>query len=183
MDEQWEYIRGVQGYMISDKGRVWSEKTQKFIKPKPMDNHGHLGVSLMSGGKHIYRYIHRLIAEAFMPNPDNLPIVRHLDDDPSENHIDNLAWGTQRDNSYDAIRYGTAYMLTDEDREKGFAKCRTPIKAIHVDTGRVYEFRGQNEASKELNIPQANIFKVLNNQRTHAKGYKFEYLEPRGGYR
>lgn len=180
MDERWAFIDEFPDYMISDKGRVWSEKTQQFIKVKPMDDHGHMGVCLCKNGSRYYRYIHRLVAKAFIPNPHNLPIVRHLYDDPSQNEVDDLAWGTQRDNIHDAINNKTAYVLTDVDREKHLSVMRTPIKAIKIDDDEYVLFRSQADASKSLGIQQSNIWKVLNGFRASAGGYRFEYCEKEG---
>lgn len=182
MDERWWYIIGAPGYMISDNCRVWSEVSQKFIKPKPMDKHGHLGVCLSVNGKPTYRYLHRLMAEAFIPNPYNQPIVRHLNDDPSYNYLDNLAWGTQKHNHEDCVRNGHAYYPTPEDRELGLEKLRTPILATNLNTGEQTKFRGQGEAARFLGLQQANIWKVLNGQRRHTCGYHFEYLEKDGSH-
>lgn len=179
MDEKWWYISGIPYYMVSDMGRVWSEKRQQFLKVKPMDNHGHLGVCLSVDGRSYYEYIHRLMAKAFIPNPNDRPVVRHLDGDPGYNTIDNLAWGTQRDNWYDSVLHGTAKPPTDKDREKGFQKVRRPIIAVNLSTGDEIYFRGQGEASRELFIQQANIWKVLNGERRTAGGYYFKYVKGR----
>ena len=179
MDEQWEPIRGFPNYSISDKGRVWSMSSQKFMKLKSMDDHGHLGVVLSRHGEKHYKYIHRLVADAFVPNPYNLPIVRHLDDHPDQNYKENLAWGTQKDNIYDAIRNKTAYRLSDEDREKSYSKSRTPVKVVDWDS-REHIFEGQADAARELGLSQSNIWKVLNGERSHTKGYRFEYLNKEG---
>lgn len=179
MDERWWYIDGIPDYMISDHGRVWSQKSRQFIKPKPMDNHGHLGVCLRVNGNAKYLYVHRLMAKAFIPNPNDYPIVRHLNDIPNDNYLDNLSWGTQKDNAKDSIQNGNAHFITPEERELGIAKMRTPILATNLATGEHIEFRGQGEASRFLGIPQANIWKVANDERHSAGGYRFEYL--RGG--
>lgn len=177
MDERWWFIEGAPGYMISDCGRIWSQKTQQMIKPKPMDRHGHLGVCLKVNGKPYYEYLHRLMAKAFIPNPNNYPIVRHLNDNPSDNSLDNLDWGTQKDNMSDCARNGNAHFPTQEEREIGLSKMRTPIIATNIHTGEQMEFAGQGVASRCLRVPQANIWKVLNNHRSHAGGYTFEYLK------
>lgn len=177
MDEIWEYIRGFPDYMVSDKGRVWSAKTQKFLKLKSLDDHGHLGVCLYKNDYPYYRYIHRLVAEAFIPNPEEHPIIRHRDDMPFYNAVENLEWGSQFDNIHDCIRNGNNYILTDEDREKSYEKSRTPVKAIKIDDGSILYFKGQGEAAKALNIPQSNIWKVMNKERRSAGGYIFEYYE------
>ena len=180
MDERWWYIDGAPGYMISDCGRVWSEKSQKFLKVKPLDNHGHLGVCLHVNGQPMYRYIHQLMARAFIPNPNNYPNVRHLDDNPRYNYLDNFAWGTQKHNHEDCVRNGHAYFLTNEDREIGLEKLRIPVLATNLTTGEQTRFRGQSEAARFLGIQQANIWKVLRGERRHAGGYHFEYLEKDG---
>lgn len=173
-DEVWAHISGFPGYLVSNKGRVWSKKKNGFIKVKPMDDHGHLGVCLSHNGVSCYMYIHRLVAEAFLPNPDNFPIVRHLYDDPSQNTDSDLAWGTQKDNMQDAIRNGTAYSLTAEDRYKGNRDRMTSLVAIDISTGKSLWFESQSEASRVLGIPQANIWQVLHGRRYSAGGYTFK---------
>ena len=177
MDERWWYIDGYPGYMISDRGRIWSSKTQKFLKPKPMDGHGHLGVCLRINGVAHYEYIHRLMAKAFIPNPKNYPIVRHLNDIPNDNYLDNFSWGTQKHNFEDSLRNGNVHFVTPEERELGLSKMRKPIIATNIRTGERKKINGQTEASKFLGIPQSNIWKVMNGERSHAGGYYFEYLK------
>lgn len=179
MDELWEHIPGAPGYMISDHGRVWSEKFQIFLKPKRMDRSGHLGFCLRIGGRPRYVYLHRLMAQVFIPNPHNYPIVRHLNDDRDNNELENLAWGTQRDNWEDSVRNGTAQPPRDEWREIGFKKTRKPVIATNLSTGERIKFPGQSEAARELGLQQANIWKVLNGERLHCGGWSFEYARKR----
>ena len=177
MGERWWFIDGAPGYMISDQGRVWSEKYQWFLKPKKMDREGHMGVCLHVNGHPRYEYIHRLMAKAFIPNPDNLPNVRHLNDIPDDNELENFAWGTQADNIADAKRNGRTFTAAPEVRDMASESQRIPILAINIDTGEKLRFRGQNEAARELGLQQANIWKVLNGQRAHTCRYYFEYLD------
>lgn len=184
-DERWKPINGFCGeYWVSDKGRVWSMKTNRFLKLKKLDSHGHLGVCLYTLKGPVYAYIHRLVADAFIPNPNNYPVVRHIYDNPEYNEVNDLLRGTQRDNMLDARRNGRSYTITKADREKGLVNLRTPVKAINADTGEIDIFESQSHASEVLNIPQANIWKVLNGERRKAGGYYFEYIErgDRNGY-
>ena len=177
MDEKWWYIDEAPGYMISNYGRIWSEKSQWFVKPKIMDREGHMGVCLYVNKKPRYFYVHRLIAKAFIPNPNDYPIVRHLNDVPDDNGVRNLCWGTQRDNAYDALRNGRTFRADPEILDGALDSVRTPVLATNLKTGEEFAFRGQSEAARALGLHQANIWKVLNGQRAHTKSWFFEYLE------
>lgn len=174
MDERWWFINGFQGYMVSDHGRVWSEKTQHFLKLKKMDRHGHLGVCLHQNGKMYYKYIHRLVAEAFIPNPDNKPCVCHVMDNPDYNEWYELKWGTVKENHEDCVKNGHYRPFSSEDREKSYEKNRIPIYAIRLSDGYKKWHRSLTDAARDLGLQQANAWKVLNNQRPHTRGWRFE---------
>ena len=178
-DEVW-LPTGYEGYFVSNAGHIWGPGKHGhagLLKPTPNIRTGHLEVSLHVNGVRIRKYIHRLVAEAFIPNPHNYPIVRHLDDDPSNNQVENLAWGTQRDNMRDAIRNGTFKHFTDESRELAMKKRRTPIRAINLETGKEIIFESQQEAARALNLNQSSINKILLNNGNSAKGYHFRYMD------
>lgn len=178
MDERWKPIRGFENeYWVSDKARVWSVKKQRFLKLWPADDWGHLGVYLCKDGICHHRYIHRLIGEAFIPNPDNLPLVRHLNDIPWDNELQNLAWGTNGDNTRDAIKNGKFRQFTDEERERGYKKCRVPIVVYDLETGERIVYDGVAIAARELGICRSSISKVLAGVRDSARGFTFSYLE------
>ena len=117
------------------------------------------------------------MAEAFIPNPNNYPTVRHLDDDPTNNDLDNLAWGTQKDNMYDCMINGRFYYFTKLDRRNGNIDRYCKVKATNIATNEEYIFESQNEAARQLNIHQANINKILKGERKTAGGYYFEKVE------
>ena len=177
MDELWKRVVGFPDYWVSDKGRVWSSKNQKFLKPFLMDNFGHYGVYLCNNGERRHKYIHRLMAEAFIPNENDFPVVRHLNDIPDDNDIENLRWGTNKDNTHDAIRNGTFRYLNDADREKAYKKCRKPIIAINTVTGQIKKYDGVVIAAKDLGISHSCISKVLTGLRDKTSGWTFEYVE------
>ena len=92
-------IKGYEGlYAITSCGKVWSYRNKKFLKPV-INHKGYLYVILYKNNerKKYYR-IHRLVAEAYIPNPDNLPQVDHIDNDKTHNYVNNLQWITNRDN-------------------------------------------------------------------------------------
>lgn len=92
-------------YEVSDRGEVRSLRTGKPIVPV-LHRQGHFQVGLYAEGKRHYRYVHRLVAESFLGEP-TAEIVRHLDGDPSNNGLANLAYGSQSDNMIDSIGHGT----------------------------------------------------------------------------
>lgn len=98
--EVWASIPGHPGYWVSSEGRVRSRRG--ILKRNPRHS-GHLAVDL-PGRKTVY--VHRLVALAFIPNPDGLPMVMHGDDDPSNNRVANLSWGTAAQNNADAWARG-----------------------------------------------------------------------------
>ena len=108
----WKDIKGFDNYEVSDTGavrsltrRVWDEYHQCWSLRKGaalaiIDNgKGYKYVSLWRDGKEYKRYVHRLVADAFIPNPDDLPVVHHRDHNRGRNHADNLKWTTVLDNN------------------------------------------------------------------------------------
>ena len=111
-EEIWKDIIGYEGlYQVSSYGRVRSldryDSRNCFRKKRILklcaNRLGYLKVGLWSNGKVKHHLVHRLVAEAFIPNPNNLPIINHIDENPSNNNVDNLEWCTAKYN----MNYGT----------------------------------------------------------------------------
>ena len=103
MKEEFRPIKGYEGlYEVSNLGNVRNVKTGRILKS--FDNkRGYLTIRLSKNGKSSKFYIHRLVAEAFISNPNNYPVINHKDEIKTNNSIDNLEWCTQKYN----INYGT----------------------------------------------------------------------------
>lgn len=177
MGEKWWYADDNPDYAVSDRGRVWSSKSQKILTPKKGDKHGHKSYCLHSNGHKKYMYAHRLVAKAFIPNDNDYPNVLHEDDDPDNNWASNLRWGTQADNHKDCVANGNFKPFTNEDREKSYEKTRKPIIATNLSTGEETYYRGQSEAARILGLQQSNIGKVLHGEREKTCGYSFRFVE------
>lgn len=102
----WRPIDADGFYMVSTDGRIWSVEQRQYLKPLAFchERKQHYKyVKLLVDGKRKNLAIHRLVAIAFLNNPDGLPQVNHKDENPSNNDVSNLEWITPGDN----IRYGT----------------------------------------------------------------------------
>ena len=103
-------IVGYEGlYEVDKDGNVYSivhdaHRRKRQLRAYPNES-GYMKVNLYDvTGKCKKKYIHRLVAEAFVPNPDNLPVVNHIDCDKANNHVNNLEWCTQKDNIAHSIK-------------------------------------------------------------------------------
>lgn len=102
-NEEWRQIKGFENYYVSDYGRVANfnyRNTGKRILMKPFNTKvGYEQIALVDkNGKRVKKYIHRLIAEAFIPNPQNKPEIDHIDTNRKNNSINNLRWATKIEN-------------------------------------------------------------------------------------
>ena len=168
MEEIWKPI-GYEGYEVSNLGRVKSYKYDKINGKimKPYKNtKGYLQIDLQLDGRkrenRVHLAVHRLVAIAFIPNPDNLPQVNHKDEDKTNNCVDNLELCT---NDYNA-HYGTHI-------ERVAEKIRVPIYSVDKQ-GNIEHFPGVREADrivsgKEYGI-SAPISMCLNGKRKTAYG-------------
>lgn len=183
--ELWKHYWQNSDYAVSTFGRVWSCKSKIFLKPANINRAGHLAIHMHYLGTGTHVLVHRMVAETFIPNPDNLPVVRHLDGDPTNNTVWNLAWGTYKDNWEDSIRHGTFRWQTAENLEKANEKScaarRQPVIAIsESDESRTW-FPSQREAARELNLYQSNINSCLTGRYKQTGGYSFIYAEAEEG--
>ena len=103
MQEIWKDIPGYEGkYQISNLGNVMSlhfkrsPTNKRLLKPMSDNGYGYLKVMLRDNGSYKMKSIHRLVAEAFIPNPEEKPNVNHIDSNPKNNRVDNLEWCTQK---------------------------------------------------------------------------------------
>ena len=155
-------IQGYEGlYGITSCGRVWSYRSQKFLKPR-MDK-GYLRVELYKDGTRKVYFIHRLVADAYIPNPDHKPQINHKDEDKTHNYINNLEWTTAGEN----CNYGT--------RTERSAKARS--KAVYqfdLNGNFVANYESMNEAYRQTKI--RHISECATGKRKTAGGYHWEYV-------
>ena len=151
MNEEWRDIEGYEGiYQISSYGRVRSFKFNKTRILKPgIDTAGYEQVDLYKDRKRDTRRVHRLVAEAFIYNPDNLPFINHKDECKTNNRVSNLEWCTSKYN----CNYGTRNERGGKSR-KGYKNPKSK-KVICITTGEIFDTI--REAANRYNICSGNI--------------------------
>ena len=159
--EEWRDIPGFEGlYAVTSCGKVWSYKSKQFLKP--VDNgHGYLKVCLYKNGKSKQAYLHRLTAEAYIPNPDNLPQVNHKDENKTHNYINNLEWISAKENT----NYGAGIQKQISAREKA-------VYCIELEK----EFKSITEAAKELGLHKSHISKCCRDIQKTTGSYHFNFV-------
>ena len=168
MKEVWKDVVGHDGYQVSNLGNVRSYvknkdgRDLKFIK----NRQGYDTVCLRRGNR---RLVHRLVADAFIPNPDNLPLVRHMDDDPSNNRVDNLAWGTQTDNMQDCVRHGRLVGDTIAAIEAN----KKSVIATNLKTGEERLYHSMREAADDLDVWIQHVSKAAKGELRQTGGWSF----------
>lgn len=151
-------IKGFEGlYGITEDGKVWSFYTNKFIKSSLL-NTGYPMVTLWDGKKSHGRTLHRLVAEAYIPNPDEKPHVNHKDSNRLNPHVDNLEWCTRSEN----MRHGLASgnfdgKLARNGAQNGNAKLNArTVKAIRSEVGLTYK-----QIAAKYNISLSTSWRVV----------------------
>jgi len=99
-EEEWRPVANFEGYCVSNLGRVRSERGEGRVLKYKDNGKGYLTVSLSKNNVVQTTYIHRLVAEAFIPNPDDKKCVDHIDRNKQNNVISNLRWATYSENSF-----------------------------------------------------------------------------------
>ena len=140
------------------------------LLPQYRNNSGYLYVHFVVNGKNVNKLVHRLIAQTFIPNPDNLSEVNHRDNDPLNNNVSNLEWCTHE--------YNIAYREKHGISAKEYTKVlNRPVYAVNLKTLEVLRFESQSEASRELEANLGHINSVIKGKCQQAGGYWFTHAD------
>lgn len=167
MKEVWKPIKNFENlYKISNLGNVKSLFRYKKILKGEKDKDGYGYVKLYKNKKAYNKLIHRLVAEAFIPNPDNLPQVNHIDECKANNVWTNLEWCSNKYN----INYGTGILRSCTKRSKKVNQY--DLQGLLIKT-----YNSLSEASRETTVPIANICRCCKNERRQAGSFVWKYIE------
>lgn len=167
-------IKGFEGlYEVDIGGNVYSLRNGKVLKPNILRT-GYAQYSLQRNGKRTLILGHRIVAEAFLPNPNNYPIVNHKDENKSNNAVENLEWCTHSYNSkYGAI--GEKHKKI-EYWGKGVEASKKPVLQIK-DEIVINCFNSITEASKKTKTNLSSISQCCMGKRKKANKYEWKFKE------
>lgn len=149
-------IPGLEKYLACKDGRIYSERTNKFMTPSYTTKKYH-SVCIRHNGKTFTRSVHRLIASAFIPNPDNKQQINHINGIKTDNRVENLEWATQSENQIHAHKTG----LKDESTKRFVSKARETNSRLVIDLETGIFFDSVVEASKAKNINNQTLIGYL----------------------
>lgn len=167
-------------YEIYPDGRVFSYKTNKFLKKTKTA--GYECVELFNNGCSKRLLVHRLVAQAFIPNPDNLPCVNHKDEIRNHNHVDNLEWCTYKYNT----NYGScierrtkhtdysSHIFKNNARKANRMVWKKTLQ-FDKDGNLLNIFENMKEASRATGIGHTNIARCCKGERKTAGGFIWKY--------
>lgn len=169
----WTQIKNFPSYSVSDDGKVRNDKRekQKSLKRTP---DGYLAVDLYKDGKRTTAKVHRLVSEAFIQNPDNLPQINHMDGDKFNNSVSNLEWVSAKDNMAHALKTGLWHpsygMLGKKNPHGG----RPGVQIRIVETGEI--FQSITDCARAIGGNDRHICDCLSGRQVTHRGYHFEYV-------
>lgn len=182
--EVWRQIEGFEGYYsISNTGRVKSleryvktprgENNLRIVRERilctTIDKYGYESVRLRKKGKTYPRTIHRLVATAFVDNPENLPCVNHVDENKLNNNFSNLEWCTVHyNNVYNGRQEKINKILRNKDYEK--------IKRTCLSTGEVTIYSSKRDMYRKTGLSRKEVSKCCKGLRDIYKNSKWEFL-------
>lgn len=168
IEEEWRDIEGYENlYQISNKGQVKSlgngqtNSKERILKTRK-NKRGYIQVNFSKDGKRKMFYVHRLVAEAFIPNPENKPIINHKSEIKTQNNVENLEWVSYKENS----NYGTGKFRTASKNSK-------PVQCLDLETNKTTYYASHKEAEIKMNIGYGTISHSL---YTSKRPYKNRYI-------
>jgi hypothetical protein len=166
-------IKDFDGYSITDCGKIYSHKTNRFVKSF-VGTSGYLATSLRRNGKTVGVAIHRIVAKAYLPiNPDK-DVVNHKDGNKLNNHVSNLEWCTYSENSIHAQNQGLTPKPPSWIGKKGYDHNRS-MEVIEIDASgnEVCKYGSLSEAGRNRGVCVSMIYLAIKNNSVTRQGFRY----------
>ena len=154
-------IEGFEKYEVSNLGKVRNIKSGRVLKTS-LNNNGYLRLFLCENNKRKHLYLHRIIATAFIDNPDGNPCVNHIDENKLNNDLSNLEWCTERENAI----HGTRTKRVAE-------KLSQKVIQLDLNDNILNVFKSMRQAERETGIDATSISACCNGKRKSAGRFKW----------
>jgi DNA invertase Pin-like site-specific DNA recombinase len=170
VDEKWAVVPRSDGrYQVSSKGRIRGLRSGKILKISQSSD-AHESVMLRIGGESFNWPVHRIVMAAFEgPAPEDRPLVRHLDGDPTNNHLENLCYGTAQENWRDTVRHGTAAIEEDHPGAKLTVAQVEAIRREYASTP-----VNMTELSEKYGVDAGTIRPIVTGKTWRTVGVKYQ---------
>ena len=168
--EVWKFIDD--RYQISNYGNFRKNYKNKIKNIKVYENsNGYLKAKIYKNCKYKHKMVHRLVAKAFIPNPNNYPVINHIDGNKKNNKVNNLEWCTYRYNSIHAKEHG----LLKNNIIYAIEAKKKPVNQYDIEGHIIKKWNSVKDASETLKINPSNICYVCKSKRKTAGGFVWKY--------
>ena len=179
--ENWKFINA--NYEVSDKGNIKSVNYRgtgkSAIRKQSISKNGYMRVILSDNGKNKTYFVHRLVAAAFIPNPENLPEIDHIDGNRANNHADNLRWVTAKENCNNPITKSRLHKKIGvymTGRLGGLHQRAKEIAMYSACGDLIKTFLSVKDAQRETGLNDSNIIKCCKGIKKTCGGYIWAYV-------
>lgn len=170
-------------YEVSRSAEIFNVRTGKQLQTGTSPN-GYLYVGLYRNGIRKPHLVHRVFADVWLPNPDNLPQINHKNGIKTDNRLENLEWCTSSQNhkhAYDVLgrihsMKGKVGTRKGKPKPEGAGSPPRPVRATHKQTGAVCEFKSISEAARQVGGSAGNICNTCQGKHKSTAGYRWEYI-------
>lgn len=184
MTEVWKDIGGYSGiYQVSSLGRVKNTQTNRILKPYK-DKNGYQYINIKYKGKTKHYFIHRLIANAFIPNPENKPYIDHINTIKDDNRIENLRWVTSQENNNNPLtrkHLSEAMKIYGSMLGKKGKLCpnsKIVLELNKEDNDKIDKlWYSTMDIERETNIPNQIISNICKGKRKQLPDHRFKYMD------
>lgn len=179
-------IKDFEDYLIDENGKVYSIRKNKWLKTH-INKYGYEKVVLQKNKFRKTLSVHRLVAIAFIPNPNNYPQVNHIDGEKTNNNVSNLEWCTPKHNMNEAVRIGLFESVKKKNRENAIKnklykyhvlaneKTKKKVNQYDKQNNLLNTFESISEASRKTNVKIVAISYACNGKRKTGGGYIWHF--------